>query len=267
MNPDLLRDSLRSLPAALRFLTRLPVPAMPFEAAAHQPPDIERMAPAFPLAGALIGLAGAVVMALAFALGLGELVSATLAVAALAAVTGAFHEDGLADMADGLGGMTAERRLEIMKDSRVGTFGVMALIFATALRIGALQGLLHAGVGTAATALVAASAVCRFGGLWILFAFAPARSGGLSGTAGRPGGEAMAAAGVIALLVAAVAVVPTLGVAALAGALAISALVAHGIGRLALARFGGQTGDVAGAAAQLVEIAFLLALLIFARHL
>ena len=84
--------------------------------------------PWFPVVGAVIGLMIGMVW-----LGLNELVSpltsATIAVMVGVMITGAFHEDGLADTADSLGGYTPERRLEIMKDSRVGTFGVLALVF------------------------------------------------------------------------------------------------------------------------------------------
>src|SRR5688572_7169375 len=104
---------LPDVPAALRFLSRLPVPRMAHEAAFDGPPDIERLGPAFPLAAAAIGLTGALALVIGHWLNLGSFIAATLAVGVLAMVTGALHEDGLADTADALGGMTIARRLEI----------------------------------------------------------------------------------------------------------------------------------------------------------
>ncbi|WP_029353759.1 adenosylcobinamide-GDP ribazoletransferase [Bosea sp. 117] len=263
-------DLLRALPATLRFLTRLPIPALPFEDAPHAAPSVERMAPSFPLAGALIGTVGAAVLAIAHAAGLGGFLSATLALATLAAITGGFHEDGLADMADGLGGSSPSRRLDIMKDSRLGSFGVLALIFAFALRLGALEGLTGAGIGTAAAGLIAASAVGRVGGLWLLFALPPARGNGpgngLAGTAGRPSREAIGTAVIVALALAGLLTVPVCGLVDFVVALIATALAVLGVQKLAAHAFGGQTGDVAGAACLVAEIAFLLALLIFAAQ-
>src|SRR5580698_2328670 len=110
--------------AALRFYSRLPLPALAFEREPFALPDLARLAPYAPLAGAIIGAGGAIVLALARALGLPALLSAALALSALVLVSGAFHEDGLADVCDGFGGgATRERKLEIMRDSRIGAFG------------------------------------------------------------------------------------------------------------------------------------------------
>lgn len=255
---------IRELPAALRLLTRIPVPVMRFETAPEAPPDIARLAPALPVAGAAIGAIGAASLLLALSAGLGDFIAATLAIGTLAFVTGAFHEDGLADTADALGGATPARRLEIMKDSRVGTFGVMALILATALRIGGLQGLGGAGPWPAAAALVAASGAARLGGLWILFVLPPARSDGLGRTVGQPTTAQLRLPGLLCLSIAAALIGPTFGPLALAVAAGAGIAAAWAVQRLALNQFGGQTGDVAGAATLAVEIAFLLALLIFA---
>ncbi|MFK8252042.1 adenosylcobinamide-GDP ribazoletransferase [Ancylobacter terrae] len=262
----LLPPPIRELPAALRFLTRIPLPVMRFETEPEAPPDIARLAPALPLAGAAIGAIGAASLLLALSAGLSAFVAATLAIGTLAFVTGAFHEDGLADTADALGGATPARRLEIMKDSRVGTFGVMALILATALRIGGLQGLAGAGAWHAAAALIAASGAARLGGLWILCALPPARSDGLGLTVGRPAMQQLRLPGLFCLFIAATLIGPTFGPLALAVAAGAGMMAAFAVQRLALNQFGGQTGDVAGAATLAVEIAFLLALLIFAPH-
>jgi len=256
---------LPDVPAALRFLSRLPVPRMAHEAEIDGPPDIERLGPAFPIAAAVIGVTGAVALVIGHWLNLGNFVSATLAVGVLAAVTGALHEDGLADTADALGGMSIARRLEIMKDSAVGPFGVVALILSFALRIGALAALASLSVAGAAGAVIAAASVSRVGALWILHALPPARPIGLSSSAGRPSRNTMQKAAAIAAVIAGLLVLPSFGMLSLLAGFLLGIVALFALTRLADAQFGGQTGDVAGAAVAVVEIAFLLGLLIFAQ--
>ena len=122
----------------MRFYSRLPVPALPWEQDAHALPNFPRLVRVIPLAGLLLGLVPAAAMIVALALDLGPWLSAMLAVAAMVLATGALHEDGLADVADSFGATTRDRRLEIMRDSRIGSFGAAALFLALALRIGAL---------------------------------------------------------------------------------------------------------------------------------
>lgn len=255
---------LAEVPAALRFLSRLPV-RLPSEPAQDGPPDLDRLGPALPLAGAVLGMIGAAMLLAAHAAGLGDFLAATLAVAVLVAITGALHEDGLSDVADALGGMSVERRLEIMKDSRVGAFGVCALILAFALRVGALSGLLAAGPLPAAAGLVAAVSVSRLAGLWMLAALPFARADGLARSAGAPGAPSRRLALALGLAIAFVLIVPAIGLGGLIGGALFAIVTFALVVRLARAQFGGQTGDVAGAAILLVEIAFLTGLLIFAR--
>jgi len=256
---------LPDVPAALRFLSRLPVPRLAHEDSVDGPPDIERLGPAFPLAAAVIGVTGALALIVGHWLNLGNFIAATLAVGVLAVVTGALHEDGLADTADALGGMNVARRLEIMKDSAVGPFGVVALILSFTLRIGALAALASLSVWGAAGALIAASSVSRVGALWILHALPPARPTGLSSSAGRPSRNTLQKAAAIAAVIAAILVIPGLGILSLLAGFLVGIVALSGLTRLADAQFGGQTGDVAGAAVAVVEIAFLLGLLIFAQ--
>jgi len=125
------RQVLRDLLRCLRFYSRLPVPVLASEIDPYGPPDFATMPRVAPLAGAVIGCVGALMLLAAFALGFGAWLCAAFAVAVLTLATGAFHEDGLADAADGFGGgSTPERRLEIMKDSRIGAYGGAALILA-----------------------------------------------------------------------------------------------------------------------------------------
>lgn len=131
-NPSFAQLALLDLIACLQFYSRLPIPVLAIERrgpAPHLMPDFRRIVRMLPVAGLIIALPAALVLALAQKLGLPPVLAAIFAIAALVATTGAFHEDGLADSADGLGGgMSRERELEIMKDSRIGAFGGAALI-------------------------------------------------------------------------------------------------------------------------------------------
>src|SRR5262245_19788466 len=146
--------------AGLVFLTR--VPASLFGREIASPPDFRRGARTFPVIGALIGLDGGVMLVVARGLHESPLVAAGLAVLTTMLLTNALHEDGLADTVDGFGGgATTERKLEIMDDSRIGTYGAAALIFSILFRVGALASLSAAGAFHAALALIAAEAVSR----------------------------------------------------------------------------------------------------------
>src|SRR5690349_9927140 len=98
----------------VRFYSRLPVPALPFERDAHALPSFPRLVRVIPLGGLVIGVLPAALLGLALSLDLGPWLAAMIAVAALVMTTGALHEDGLADVADSFGGSTREKRLEIM---------------------------------------------------------------------------------------------------------------------------------------------------------
>ncbi|WP_349371176.1 adenosylcobinamide-GDP ribazoletransferase [Salinarimonas sp.] len=250
---------------ALRFYSRLPVPALPWEADPHALPDFARMARMLPIAGAILGAIGAAVLAGAAALGLPPLVCAALAIGVLALITGALHEDGLADVFDAFaGGTTRERRLEIMKDSRVGAFGATALGLALILRVSALAAILQAaGIAGAAAAVVALAALSRVATLMPLALADPARKDGASASVGRLPMATLVQAGALGTLVALV--LAWAGDLPLAGMLAACAGIGLGgwaLTRWSAARIGGQTGDVAGAAQQVAEVAAALCLLI-----
>lgn len=235
---------------AVSLLTRVPVPA---PAAPTQQMLADRIW-AFPLVGAAIGLVGGGVLAAALWLGLPALFAAGLALAATALVTGALHEDGLADTCDGLGGgHTREAKLEIMRDSRIGSYGALALMLSVLLRAAALTAIPDP--WSAVAALVAAHAASRGLLAGLLAVMAPARLGGLSAAGDHPGIAASAVA--IALAVAIpVRVWPGAGVIA---ALLVGLLLLAALGLLAQRQLGGYTGDVLGAGQQLVEIALLAA--------
>jgi adenosylcobinamide-GDP ribazoletransferase len=175
-------------------------------------------------------------------------------------LTGAFHQDGLADMADGFGGgWDAEQRLTIMKDSRHGTYGVMALVCVVLVQVSALAA--H-GPAQGAAALVAAHAVARGAAIVLAVAVRPSRAAGLgSGVAAAASRPAVAFGAGAGLAIAAAVV----GLAALAAA-AVAALTVALCGLLAVRKIGGVTGDVLGAAEQLAEAAVLLTTAAFAHH-
>jgi adenosylcobinamide-GDP ribazoletransferase len=170
----------------------------------------------------------------------------------MVALTGALHEDGLADSADGLwGGWTVQRRLEIMKDSRVGTYGVIALVLSLGLRWAALTTLAAAGGLT--LVLIAAGVLSRAPMLAIMGALPHARSTGLSATVGRPGSDTV----LLGLGLSGLAGFALLGfgILPLAALLFVTTLA---IARIAKARIDGQTGDILGATQQISEIAILV---------
>ncbi|MGI3184410.1 adenosylcobinamide-GDP ribazoletransferase [Nioella aestuarii] len=243
---DILHQISGDLRLAIGLLTRLPLPGQP---------DMARGA-ASAWAWPLAGLAPALLAGLAIWLsaGFGAGLSAALALAVMAMATGAMHEDGLADTADGLwGGWTAERRLEIMKDSHIGTYGVLALILSVLARWSLLSGLIAA--DHALPVLLAAAMLSRVPMVALMAWMPPARDGGLSRAVGQPPLQAAAIGGAVALTLALI----LTGVAALWAALLVVA-VAFALGMLAKAKIGGQTGDILGASQQLSEITALAVL-------
>ena len=249
INEAWLKERADELRASILFLTRLRYgPAMPLDGAA-----VARAAWAFPIAGILVGLIGAVVYLFAHRLGLPPWPSAALSVAATMAVTGCLHEDGLADTADGFGGgRTRELKLEIMRDSRIGAYGVCALVLTTLLRVSALASLADASLVVAA--LIAAHGAARATLPVFMYFVPPARQDGLSASAGQPPRDGVIAAAVLGIVIVALCLGPALAIAALILLVAVIALLAW----LSLAQIDGQTGDVLGAVEQISEIAILL---------
>ncbi|MEO0668711.1 MAG: adenosylcobinamide-GDP ribazoletransferase [Pseudomonadota bacterium] len=231
------------VPAAFVLLTRLPLPPLPDHAFAHG----ARAVWAYPLVGLVLGGIVAVLSLVLSGLGLPAMLAAGLVLAALVMLTGAMHEDGLADTGDGLwGGQTPARRLDIMKDSRIGTYGVLALVLSTGLRW-----LGYAEVSVAE--LVAALVLSRAAMPALMAALPHARTDGLSRSVGRPGmGPVAIALGLAALI----------GIGLTGGGAVVALLVGTGaallMALLARAKIGGQTGDILGATQIMVEIAVLI---------
>lgn len=237
--------------AALQFLTRVPIRL-------RSEPDLARSIPWFPVVGALVGcVIGAI------AAGLMELVPPTVA-AGLAVVlgvmlTGAFHEDGLADTADAMGGWTQERRREILKDSRHGSYGVAAMCSTIVLRILCVASL---GPAAAFAGLVAAHTLGRGAAVGVMGIAQPVPSEGLGADYSRALSPVSAATGVLASLVLSTAAVgwwvAPLALAAAAGAVVVSFIAQRA--------FGGVSGDVLGAVEQVGECLVLIVVSGLAMH-
>jgi adenosylcobinamide-GDP ribazoletransferase len=235
-------ESLRLTAVALQFLTRLPVPQIRVDDG-----DLHRASAAFPLVGVVVAGVG---IAVRGGVGLlwGPVVGTVAAVAAMVAVTGAFHEDGLADTADGLwGGWDPQQRIAIMRDSRIGTYGTVALLGALALRVSLLAAL---PLGPFAAAVLCGAVLGRASTLLLVRLLPAAAAGSGASVVGplRAGGSAVALGTVVVVLVAAAGVWSPL-------VLGAGLVVVAACRRLFRRRLGGITGDSLGATNQLVEIA------------
>ena len=236
---------LSELIAAFVLLTRLPLARFILD---RPPVAIARSVWAFPLAGAAVGALGGAAYAGAALAGVPVAVSAVGALAVMVLFTGALHEDGLADTADGFGGgRTREHKLEIMRDSRIGSFGAIALILALAARGAAIAALGEP--RSVLGALVVAASLGRAGMVVLALALGPARPDGLAAGLRAPDKFRALAAFAIAILLAVALLPPGTALRTIAGALAASLAVAW----LARSQIGGYTGDVLGAASVVTE--------------
>ena len=236
---------------ATAVLTRLPV--APRDEDAADEGAVAAASWAFPAVGAGIGMIAALVMFGASSFGLGDAPAALLALVAAGFVTGALHEDGLADTADGLGGgRTRDEKLAIMRDSRQGTYGIIALILSIGLRAVALASI--PGPIEGGLALIAAHAASRGFLAPAMWWLAPAREDGLGATAGTPSGAAALIAPVIGIFIALGMLGPVRG----AVAIVLSGMAVAATAAVARRQIGGYTGDVLGAFQQIGEIVMLL---------
>ena len=244
-----MRRRRHELAAAFGLLTRLPVGWwLPADAAVNYAGCVW----AYPVVGAAVGALGGGVFWLASWLGMAPALTAGWALAALVLLTGGFHEDGLADTADGFGGgRTRERKLEIMRDSRIGSYGALALVLSVGIRAAAL-----ATMAAPVAGMIAAAALGRAGMVMLLVGLRPARPDGLAASLGS-----------VPLAPAAVGLVMALGVVLLVlggpGALRAIVPALAGIGAMALLarrQIGGYSGDVLGATEIVVECLVLSSL-------
>ncbi|MFZ3018869.1 MAG: adenosylcobinamide-GDP ribazoletransferase [Gallionella sp.] len=253
-------QQLRLFLTAVQFFTRLPVPAW----VGHSAQQLEQAARYLPLVGMLVGTIAAAVLYLA-ALVLPLSLAVGLSMVAGILATGAFHEDGLSDFADGFGGgHTKEKMLAIMKDSRVGAYGAIAIVLVLLLKYQALVELCgkHS-LLFAAAALIAAHSVSRLMAASIMLTQRYVRED--DSARAKPAAQLSHASFTVALLTG-IAALGLLYVAGANAATVFSAAIAALLVRAYLAwrlrrRLGGYTGDCLGAVQQLTEIAFYLGLL------
>lgn len=244
---------------AVSFLSRITVPARVFEG--HDG-SLSRGVRAFPLAGLLVALPAAATLGLMLLLDASPLLAAFAALAVQAGVTGALHEDGLSDAADGLGGgRDRDHALAIMKDSRIGSYGAVALVVAYGMRAAAIAELAtHLGPLAASLCLLAVAALSRALMVWHWSALPPARTGGLAVAAGAPLKSSLNSALVTGLVLAAALAVPSASLFAYFLAVLVAAVAAAGFTAKVRRRLAGHTGDTIGATQQVTEIAALAAL-------
>lgn len=250
--------------SAMRFYTRIPIPDA--IGGKHRKPDFARGSRAVPLVGLTVGLFALPIVILLSAMRLDPALVALLSISFLVFITGAFHEDGLADSADGLGGgQTKAKKLSIMKDSRLGTYGAITLLLATLMRVVAFSLILAATTPLrAALILIAAETLSRVSALGIAALLPPAREEGAAFASGKPDKEAMLFAALLTLIIMVVTAWSALGgffpmLAIIIAGLAGTAIMAY----LAKQQLGGQTGDIAGAAQQINLVAMLIVATLF----
>ncbi len=241
----------------LNFFSRIPVRHLKRQT--EQPTEFRIAAGAWPLVGLVIALAPAGVLLLAGLAAIPPVISATLSVAFLIALTGALHEDGLADVVDGFGGgRNREDKLAIMRDSRLGTYGALALVVTLIVRVSGIATILSVNPPAAFAAIIAVAVASRSLALVHWHALLPAREDGLAANAGRPDRQALfvgLAIGIPALVL----LLPFAGWQVIFAA-AIASLGVVAFTRLARQQIGGHTGDTIGAAQQIAEVLLLAGL-------
>jgi adenosylcobinamide-GDP ribazoletransferase len=252
-------DYLDDIARAAGFLSRLPMPAHHFR---DHDGTLSRAAAMFPVAGLLIGLGPGLLVWLLGALGANAALTALIALMVLIGLTGALHEDGLADSADAFGARGGrEQMLAIMKDSRIGTYGVLALMISFSLRAVALTIITAATGGlNALLLLLAVAAISRTAMVWHWSALALARTDGVAAAVGAPD----PARARLTLLIGSGLFLLLAGLASglITAAIALGLVAAaawHWTG-MVRGRLGGHTGDTIGATQQITETAALATL-------
>lgn len=251
MIAPMIAEEWRLFLVALQFLTRIPVPSFEgFDAS-----WLDRSAKYFPLVGGLVGTLAAVVILGATAV-FPQPLPMVFGLAVAIAITGAFHEDGLADTADGLGGgLTRERRLEIMKDSRIGTYGAVALITMFAIKASAL---LAMGPIMMALSLIPAHASARLATVIAIRVMAYA--GDSDAAKVKPLATGLTNTELsVAIALGLIPGILILTSATFAAGLILGSCAAALVARQSQRLIGGYTGDVLGAIEQVFETGFLVA--------
>ncbi len=236
--------------AALMLLTRIPVSWE--KISPDHPPDMARCLWAYPLIGLVLGLLAAMSFYGFIFIGIPISIAAILLLVVMVFLTGAFHEDGLADTADGFGGgQNSERKLKIMRDSRIGAYGALALILAFAVK---LFSLLELTVMQVMQTILVASVVSRLMIVYMLFVLDPARKDSLSTQSGKPTGNVIIFTTASAFLYAGV----FMDILMVLIMFLLASTVMFLFSRLAKVQVGGYSGDILGATQQLTEISVLV---------
>ena len=254
-------DFIADLARSVAFLSRIPVPDRFF---LGQSGSFSRAVRAFPLAGVLVALIPALVFYTLSQTG-DALVTSLIALALMVLMTGALHEDGLADAADGLGGgRDREHALAIMKDSRIGSYGVVAMLLSFLLRAASLAALARLDSSLAAVSMLAAACVSRSIMIWHWSALAPARTNGVAVAIGAPERTARNVALFTGGLMGLVFVASHLGVMVAIFVLLVAAIAGQLFTAFVRRKLGGHTGDTIGATQQVSEIVLLATLALIA---
>ena len=246
------REILIDILAALMFLSKFPVS---WEKISEDPPDFSRAFWAFPLIGLFLGsISGCVTLLFSF-LGLSSFVSVTIGISIGMLITGALHEDGLADSFDGLiGGNTTEQKIEIMRDSKIGTYGCIALLLNILIKIGCLTSLAEQSLWLVFSGFIVSGALGRAMIVFLRSMSDPVSDKGLSSITERTEGAVLWSALGIAFLSAII--FAPFWVAIVGFILCI--IFTYFIRAYVENKLGGITGDILGATEQLSELIFLL---------
>ncbi len=244
------RSFLSDLIMGLQFYSRLPVGIGKYET-----PSLARIAPALAFTSLIIALIPALIIYVGVKIGMPTLFAASLSIGAWVLLTGAMSEDAIADSADGLfGGQTIEQRLEIFKDPRHGTYGVIALVLYLGLRIFALEGIAVSSPLGAACLFIAVTILSRSAALWLVVKLPPARSDGVSASVGLLAKMPFYIGLAFALIIAFILSAAFVGIVGFFAAIAIIIAINFGWCWLCKKKVNGQTGDLIGALQALLEV-------------
>ncbi len=238
--------------AAFMLLTRIPVNWQ--KISPNTPPNLNRCLWVYPVVGVVVSLIGAIIYLGTQALDIPQMTSILLSLSAMIITTGAFHEDGLADTMDGFGGgASPEKKLEIMRDSRIGTYGGLALIISIGLKVTGLSAL---SAGNVVSALLVGATVSRLMIIFTLMMLPPARKKSLSVEAGKPSTKSVIVASTITILVCLTLQDIITIIYVLSAAIVSTAMFC----RLSYKQVGGYSGDILGSTQQISEISIYLTL-------
>lgn len=260
--PDKFQQIRADLAAAFLLLSRVPVVWFTFDETTS--PDFSRALWAFPIVGLVVGIIAGCFMLAGVDLGLPPLLIAGIGAVVMTLLAGAMHEDGIADTADGFGGgRDAARKADIMHDSRIGTYGVMALVLSTICRIAIIMGLMEIFSGWTFVLIIAGmGAAARFQVLVLLQFFALSPFAKLGMVTSKPSAVQF----IVGLVIWAelLRLLTSFGMELLV--VVVTTVVTVWLGRLATRQIGGVTGDVMGTSIILGEIGAGLTI-IAANHL